>query len=93
MDNQHRKIKGYRELTQAELDLMNRIKLHAQLTEELLAEVVLLNKARFVPPLADAFDDADQARSDSARWAAIARTDLQKGFMVLVRSVALPQGF
>lgn len=26
MDNQHRKIKGYRELTQAEIDTMNRIK-------------------------------------------------------------------
>lgn len=26
MDNQHRQIKGYRELTQAEIDLMNAIK-------------------------------------------------------------------
>lgn len=26
MDNQHRKISGYRELTQAEIDLMNEIK-------------------------------------------------------------------
>ena len=26
MDNQHRKIAGYRELTQGEVDLMNRIK-------------------------------------------------------------------
>lgn len=26
MDNQHRKIVGYRELTQGEIDLMNRIK-------------------------------------------------------------------
>ncbi|WP_175796343.1 DUF7681 family protein [Burkholderia anthina] len=26
MDNQHRKIKGYRELSQSEVDLMNRIK-------------------------------------------------------------------
>ena len=26
MENQHRKIKGYRELSQAEVDLMNRIK-------------------------------------------------------------------
>lgn len=26
MDNQHRKISGYRELTQAEIDLMNKIK-------------------------------------------------------------------
>lgn len=26
MDNQHRLIKGYRELSQAEIDLMNRVK-------------------------------------------------------------------
>ena len=26
MENQHRKIKGYRELTQEEIDLMNMIK-------------------------------------------------------------------
>lgn len=26
MDNQHRQIKGYRELSQAEIDLMNQIK-------------------------------------------------------------------
>lgn len=30
MDNQHRKIKGYRELTQAEIDTMNAIKQKAQ---------------------------------------------------------------
>ena len=28
MENQHRKIKGYRELSQEEIDLMNRIKEH-----------------------------------------------------------------
>lgn len=27
------------------------------------------------------------------RWLAIAKTDLQKGFMALVRSVAKPEGF
>ncbi len=43
MENQHRKIKGYRELTQEEVDLMNRIKekgsellaLHAELVGRL----------------------------------------------------------
>ncbi len=27
------------------------------------------------------------------RWVAIAKTDLQKGFMALVRSIAKPDGF
>ena len=31
MENQHRKIKGYRELSQEEIDLMNRIKAHPTL--------------------------------------------------------------
>ena len=30
MENQHRKIKGYRELSQAEIDLMNEIKTKGQ---------------------------------------------------------------
>lgn len=39
MDNQHRKIKGYRELTQAEIDLMNKIKEKAAEVGELVAEL------------------------------------------------------
>ena len=30
MENQHRKIKGYRELTQVEIDLMNEIKVEGE---------------------------------------------------------------
>jgi hypothetical protein len=41
MDNQHRIIKGYRELSQDEIDLMNKIKVHGEqlrlLVEELRA--------------------------------------------------------
>ena len=29
MDNQHKLIKGYRDLSEQEIDLMNRIKTHA----------------------------------------------------------------
>ena len=42
MENQHRQIKGYRELTQEEIDLMNQIKVKAaevgELYETLLNE-------------------------------------------------------
>ncbi len=47
MDNQHTKIKGYRDLSQAEIDLMNKIKSHAQETEALLNEVYAHNCAQF----------------------------------------------
>lgn len=30
MENQHQKIKGYRDLSQEEIDAMNKIKLHGQ---------------------------------------------------------------
>lgn len=39
MENQHRKIKGYRELTQAEIDLMNRIKAQGAKLGELVEEL------------------------------------------------------
>lgn len=39
MNNQHRKIKGYRELNQAEIDLMNKIKSAGVFLSELEAEL------------------------------------------------------
>lgn len=74
MDNQHKKIKGYRDLNQEEIDLMNRCK-------ELAEEVGVL--------VEDVMYDSDT----DTRWADIARTDLQKGFMSLIRSVAKPSTF
>lgn len=74
MDNQHRKIKGYRELNQKEIDLMNAIK-------------------EAGASLGDLIDKLEQSGELDARWLAIARTDLQKGFMSLTRSVAKPEFF
>lgn len=39
MENQHRKISGYRELSQAEIDLMNKIKAKGVELGELIAEL------------------------------------------------------
>lgn len=74
MDNQHKMIKGYRDLSEDEIKLMNRSK-------ELAAEVGIL-----IDHLAE-IDTIDQ------RWLNIAKTDLQKGFMSLVRSIAKPTTF
>ena len=74
MDNQHKKIKGYRELTQEEIDLMNEAKALAEQCGELIKR--LENN-----PLVH------------LRWVAIAKTDLQKGFMSLVRGIAQPTTF
>jgi hypothetical protein len=41
MDNQHRKISGYRELNQEEIDTMNQIKKFGPMLEELLGSMVI----------------------------------------------------
>ena len=74
MDNQHRKIKGYRELSQAEIDAMNAVKEKAAEVGELVHEL-------------------EQNEELAQRWLAMAKTDLQKGFMAATRSIAKPEFF
>jgi hypothetical protein len=74
MDNQHRKIKGYRELSQVEVDAMNAVKEKAAEVGDLIREL------------------QDNSSLDQ-RWVAIAKTDLQKGFMAATRSIAKPDFF
>jgi hypothetical protein len=74
VDNQHKKIKGYRDLTEGEIAAMNRCK-------EVAEQVGLL------------CDDIRLMDGVNARWVAIATTDLQKGFMALIRSIAKPETF
>lgn len=80
MENQHQKIKGYRDLSQAEIDLMNEGKA--------LAEQV----GAFVEKLRASGDPHTGAGIDQ-RWVSIAQTQLQQGFMALIRSVAQPTTF
>jgi hypothetical protein len=74
MENQHRKISGYRELTQEEIDNMNQIK----------------NTAKLVGGM---IDDLENVHGIDKRWLAIAKTDLQKGFMAATRAIAQPDFF
>ena len=74
MDNQHKKIKGYRDLTQEEIDLMNETKELAEKCRELVEKI-------------QSYESSDK------RWCSIGRTDLQTGFMAIVRSIARPTTF
>lgn len=74
MDNQHQKIKGYRDLSELEIGAMNDCKLIA-------VEVGIL------------CDKIGGMSGIDQRWLAIAKTDLQKGFMALIRSIAKPETF
>lgn len=88
MDNQHRKITGYRELSQAEIDLMNEIKAEGARLQTLITTVHAFNEAREPDP-----DAPFSMSTDPLRWLEIARTDLQTGLMALTRAVAAPRFF
>lgn len=81
MDNQHKKIKGYRDLSQEEIDLMNEGKKLAEKVGEFIEK---LNKADFATT-------SDQA--PDKRWVSIGSTHLQQGFMAVIRGIAKPTTF
>lgn len=105
MDNQHRKITGYRDLSQEEIDLMNRIKAKGGELLALHGELLTLLKKQEMAKF-NAVDHAktsDQAAieqfeldrfgmAEPFRWAAIGKTDIQTAIMALVRAVAQPAG-
>lgn len=105
MENQHRKISGYRELSQTEIDLMNRIKAKGAELLDLQAELVDMLKLQEVAKI-NAMDQAStndveaEAKAEFSRfhaaepfrWSAIGKTDIQTGIMALVRAVAQPAG-
>ena len=96
MENQHRKITGYRELSQEEIDLINRIKAKGAEILELQAELVAHIKTRrqaCVMARVAVLDQDELDRMDAAEpmhWASIGKTDIQTGIMALVRAVAQP---
>ena len=100
MDNQHRKIEGYRELSQEEIDLMNRIKAKGAELLELQAELMdkLSQQKQEKEQAANALSEnsvwgREYRRFQAAeplRWASIGKTDIQTGIMALVRAVAQP---
>lgn len=93
MENQHRSIKGYRELTQVEIDLMNRIKAQGALLEQLVADVRYHIDQQMVDSEGE-YDEIDRIiAANPDRWVEIAMTDLQTGLMALTRAVAQPTTF
>lgn len=85
------KITGYRQLSEEEAALMNEIKQHAEATRALVTRVqhYVEEQARTLPP-----GHAPHSQVTSpGRWAALAQTDLQTGYMKLTRAVAQPTTF
>lgn len=85
MENQHRQIKGYRELSQAEIDLMNEIKEKGAQFESLIQKLHDNQTA-----ITEEFGTPD---GEARRWISIGKTNLQQGLMALTRAVAKPEFF
>lgn len=94
MKDQHTKIKGYRDLSQQEIDLMNNIKVKAEEVSSLLGTLTEMRAAQKMQ-LADIAPCAvtPVQLGESNRCIALAKTNLQQGFMWAVRGVALPDSF
>jgi len=73
VDNQHRQIAGYRDLSGDEIAAINGFKA----TERSLLAAI---------------DAAEQLPGVNKRSLALARTNLQTGFMWLIRAIARPNG-
>ena len=74
VDNQHKKISGYRDLSEDEIAAMNGLK---KAERDILD--TLLNAENHIPGV-------------NKRSLAIARTELQTGFMWAIRAIARPNG-
>ena len=98
MENQHRKISGYRELSQEEIDLMNEIKALGPQIETVIKKVQEhhLNQRKKISDMAMDQLKAEVDRLELAipeRFLALSKTDMQTGLMYLTRSVAQPTFF
>lgn len=93
MDNQHRKISGYRELSQEEIDLMNRIKAFGPELETLIQDI-----RNHVDGQYNAGDTEDEEyqrliAAEPGKWLDSGMLELQTGLMFLTRAIAQPGFF
>lgn len=91
MDNQHKLIKGYRDLSQEEIDLMNRIKAKGGELNDLIQDMRAHINAQHVG--ANSEEHVRLRDCDPLFWLDVAKHDLQVGLMKLTRSIAQPGTF
>jgi hypothetical protein len=99
LENQHRKISGYRELSQEEINLMNEVKALGVAQEAVLKKV----EAHIAGQRTDCEMTSNmntkqkiETRMDNAtpeRFLSLAKTEFQTGLMYATRAVAQPEFF
>ena len=101
MENQHRKITGYRELNAEEIALLNEVKELGSKLEAVIIKVRShIKKQRdaclLVEQIVEITNQAEHDRLNDAtpeRFAFLAEVDFQTGLMCLVRAVGQPSNF
>jgi hypothetical protein len=88
MDNQHKKIKGYRDLSQEEIDLMNEVKAKGEELRALVAkiEAVIANADAPAPGMAHEADSP-------LYWLRYAEGSYRCATMYAVRAIAQPTSY
>lgn len=89
-------IKGYRPLTEEEIALMNEGKELSILVGNFIEKLEAIRKpAEQQQATAGEGEKSEEPRiiEIDYRWLAIGKTDLQKGFMSVIRSIARPETF
>jgi hypothetical protein len=91
VDNQHRKIIGYRELNEDDISLMNQVKALGPEIEAVVRRV----EARITEQHANAKGNevARLTDADPDAWLREGKLHLQQGLMFLTRAVAQPDFF
>lgn len=87
-------IQGYRALSPETVALINEVKAHAEQTRTLLSRVEHFCLDRNEVEKQTTLDYVPHtAVTEPMRWTSIARTDLQQGYMALIRAIAAPTTF
>lgn len=105
MENQHQKIKGYRDLSQEEIDLMNKVKTKGEELRALVAEIrqVCVPEGPVISAAGDTAEGVlveglpmsaiEHEGDDPAFWLRYADGALRVGLMYAVRAIAQPTSY
>ncbi|MBY0557585.1 MAG: hypothetical protein K2P77_10310 [Burkholderiaceae bacterium] len=103
MENQHKKIKGYRDLSQAEIDLMNQVKGKGEELRALIASVAQVTTQPLVASADNTSEHAelsigqlvslDQLGDTPEYWVRLADANFRTGLMFLTRAIAQPTSY
>lgn len=87
------KVIGYRQLTQAEVELMNEGKALAEACGAYIAKLRAYVPQDVVGPESAEDEAFKPGATLDQRWISIGATDLQRGFMSVIRGIAQPTTF